>query len=460
MSIPTKRFVEGILDWQRDWFFAFDEGVARFSILEIHRRGRKTTAAVNLLVRECCRHPNRSYVYIAPTYTQASAIVWEDPNMLASALPDQDEMGWKRNEAKMQVKFANGSILRVFGGDDPDRLRGVDADGVVIDEWAMCKPIIYDEIFRPIIAQKKDRWVAFLYTPKGLNHATLMFDAAARLELGHGLPENGCPPMMMDEWYCARVTADKSGIIPPDELVRAKKEMPRTLYDQELQCARITEEESVLITTKMMEALPREVRVYPETSRVISCDPSMGGDACVSKAFHGTHELETLTLRTRDTMRIVGELILMGRRHHVNTYIIDSIGIGRGICDRLQEENKNVIEFCSSARSKSRNKNLRAEMWWEVREAVSRFEVEYPKCKETRRQIPFASRYKPVSDGGVQIISKDIIKKELGCSPDHAEAWVMGVYAVLQDYIEPQDMDQLFEQKNTGVIIQDPMAWI
>jgi len=180
----------------------------------------------------------------------------------------------------------------------------------------------------------------------------------------------------------------------------------------------------------------------------------------VCKAFQGTHEIETMVLRTRDTMRIVGELILMGRRHHCGSYVIDSIGIGRGICDRLMEEGKSVLEFCSSARSKSRNKNLRADMWWDVMEAVAAFEVEYPICQETRRQIPFASKYKTVSDGGVQIIAKDTIKKELGCSPDHAEAWAMGIYAMLVNgYIEPQDMDELFVPRG-DVKIMDPMSWI
>ena len=49
---------------------------------EWHRRCRKTTAAINLLVKESIRIPKAKYVYIAPTQVMARNIVWDDPTMI------------------------------------------------------------------------------------------------------------------------------------------------------------------------------------------------------------------------------------------------------------------------------------------------------------------------------------------------------------------------------------------
>ncbi len=64
ITVPNARFfrnehigeggkvLTGLFPWQMDWLMAFDAGQARFSILEIHRRARKSSTALNLAIRE------------------------------------------------------------------------------------------------------------------------------------------------------------------------------------------------------------------------------------------------------------------------------------------------------------------------------------------------------------------------------------------------------------------------
>jgi hypothetical protein len=82
----------------------------------------------------------------------ARNIVWDDPMMLRGYLPDKREMGWQLLERDMLVKFANGSMLKLGGSDDPDALRGIEAVGAVFDEWSEHKPVVWTEVFRPIIS--------------------------------------------------------------------------------------------------------------------------------------------------------------------------------------------------------------------------------------------------------------------------------------------------------------------
>ena len=45
-----------------------------------------------------------------------------------------------------------GARVRIFGADNPDALRGLYFDGVVLDEVAQMKPELWGEIIRPALA--------------------------------------------------------------------------------------------------------------------------------------------------------------------------------------------------------------------------------------------------------------------------------------------------------------------
>ncbi len=165
VNVPPLSFMYSMHKAQKDVFSAFNDG-KRFFMLNWHRRARKSTLGLNLLIREAMKQPNRTYLYIAPTYTQARSIVWLNPNMLAAYLPK--EIVKRRNEAELFVEFINGSILSVKGADNPDSIKGVDCEGVVIDEFSLIKREIWEEVLRPIIAQSKTRWAMFHLHRRGI----------------------------------------------------------------------------------------------------------------------------------------------------------------------------------------------------------------------------------------------------------------------------------------------------
>lgn len=420
--------------WQIQWFRAFDSGKARLSFLEIARRHRKTATAINLQFRECDRFPKTRQAYVGPTFAEARRIVWDDPTMLREALPDPRALNWKLNEQHMTVKFSNGSVWQCFGGDDPDNLRGVDAQGFVFDEWAQQDERCWTEILQPIFRQDASRWAAFLYTPKGYNHATRMFDHAACVDEGEPLPVAGPAARMRDGMFALRLCADHSGIFSREELDAVKQDPHTTpeLYQQEYQCARIAEEQFALITSAMLESLWKEKQRPNLAPAIIACDPSMGGDACAIDVQWAGASIMHRSFRTRDTMRIVGELRKISDETGILDFIVDSIGVGKGVADALTQDSRYQVQHFNSgeqATAPDRYANKRAEMWWFAREDVAACACCQPD-EETKRQIPFASRYKVGSNGRVQIVLKEQIREELGRSPDDAEAWAMGRYGI------------------------------
>ena len=81
------------------------------------------------------KEPLGLFVYVAPLLKQAKAIAWArlkqklDPFLRTAAVDI--------NEADLSVTFKhNKATIRLFGGDNPDALRGVRLDGCVIDEVA------------------------------------------------------------------------------------------------------------------------------------------------------------------------------------------------------------------------------------------------------------------------------------------------------------------------------------
>ncbi len=218
MLIPVKRFLDGVNKWQLEILKDFDGKVARFFLINWHRRARKTTLAINILIRECCKNKNSRYGYITSTYKAAKNIVWVDPNMLKSYLPM--DFVEKINESELYVKFKNGSILSLHGADQPDSIRGVDFKGVVLDEYPLIKPVVWDEIIQPIIRQDSSRWAFFIFTPKGKNHAYQQWIKSKDKE----------------GWKRYVLKASDSAIIPEEELQKAKEETPEVLYLQEYEC--------------------------------------------------------------------------------------------------------------------------------------------------------------------------------------------------------------------------------
>ena len=108
----------------------------RFSVLVAHRRMGKTVLAVNHLIKRAITDQKERgfYAYIAPFRIQAKAIAWAYLKHYTAPIPML-----KVNEGELSIMLPNGAVIRIFGADNPDALRGLYFDGVVMDEVAQMK---------------------------------------------------------------------------------------------------------------------------------------------------------------------------------------------------------------------------------------------------------------------------------------------------------------------------------
>lgn len=484
VTIPNKQVNEGFHRWQLEYLRDFDRGIARFAMLEWHRRARKTTLAVNQLVRQAVKHAHCKYVYVSPTQVQTRNLVWDDPNMLKNALPDKRMMDYKENETKMLITFANGSMIKFGGSDNPDSIRGIDAVGVVPDEFSLIDPTVWTTIFDPIMSgevrfpRKKSegeitpnmRWALFLYTPKGPNHATLMFNIAACIESEMELPTCGMAKKNKKGWWASRLIADESGIISREELDRMLQEVADGIktqaeYDQEMQCKRLTDEERTLITSNLLDRLNvvnwDSLRITQrEIRKIVAIDPAFGGDICALTGFKNGRVVDKKRVNWTLTHEVVFEGKEMARRMGTKNFIVDCIGCGKGVADGLAVDamKYNVQRFNSSEKCEDSdlyaNKKAQAVDW--CAQEVRKLQVEPIMDPETRRQLVGLSRYKVTNSGKMIMRSNDDTKKELGCSPDDGLSYVYGRWGIRR--VKPEvKRDTTFAERRSGAVC-GPMA--
>ena len=126
----------------------------------------------------------------------------------------------KLYEYELRADFPNGARVRLYGADNPDRLRGLYLDGCILDEFADMRPSVWGEVIRPMLMDRKG-FAAFIGTPKGRNELFRLWDRAER----------------DPEWFTLMLRASDSGLLEPEEIEAAKRELSPEQFEQELECS-------------------------------------------------------------------------------------------------------------------------------------------------------------------------------------------------------------------------------
>lgn len=135
----------------------------RFRILAAGRRYGKTILAINELIRQAIKWPNKRSWYVAPTYRQVETIAWRDPShSIFKFLPP--ELMKSKSEVDLTITLTNGHLIEFKGADKEDRLRGVGLKFVVLDEYGFMKPNVWQEIIEPMLSTERGE-ALFIGTP-------------------------------------------------------------------------------------------------------------------------------------------------------------------------------------------------------------------------------------------------------------------------------------------------------
>ncbi len=149
--------------------------------------------------------PDPIYVFAAPTYGQAKRIAWRK-------ILDLIPTGWLKDVSwtELRVETIFGSVLFLMGLDKPERIEGIQIDGIVTDENSDIKPEAIDKSIVPTLLHRV-AWLWRIGVPKRFGVGAVEFRQRYM---------RAAADEVEDE---AGFTWPSSEILPPEKLAYAKR---------------------------------------------------------------------------------------------------------------------------------------------------------------------------------------------------------------------------------------------
>ena len=186
----------------------------RFKIVAAGRRFGKSYLSAWLLLINAIQSDSKDVFYIAPTFQQAKDIMWAMLKELGRDLILQ------AYENTAVLTLINGRKIYLKGSDRPETLRGVGLAYVVLDEYASMKPVVWEQIIRPTLADVEGR-ALFIGTPAGKNHFFDLYQDAQEDE----------------DWDTFQFTSIDNPFLSEKEIAAASKSMSSMSFRQEFEAS-------------------------------------------------------------------------------------------------------------------------------------------------------------------------------------------------------------------------------
>ncbi len=250
-----------------------------------------------------------------------------------------------------------------------------------------------------------------------------------------------------DDWWTRWVTLPEciaAGLVSPEWATQRKAQWGEAsaVYQNRVLGEFASSEESGLIPLSWVEAANERWLALQESGewdQFLRCgvDVARGGeDRTVIALRHGQAIKELRRFSRQDTMQTTGHVagILTA---HGGMAVVDVIGIGAGVVDKLREDGRGVEAFNSSEATQHRDVsgelgfvNKRSAAWWYLRELLDPANghgIALPPDDLLTGDLT-APHWRITSGGKVQVESKDEIRKRLGRSTDDGDAVVMAFW--------------------------------
>jgi hypothetical protein len=251
-----------------------------------------------------------------------------------------------------------------------------------------------------------------------------------------------------EDWWTRHVALEEciaAGRVSPDWVKQREAQWGR---ESAVFCRRVlgefaSGEECGIIPLAWVEAANERWRQWQETGltsplETLGVDVARSGEdqTCYALRRSGDVVSELRYHSRQDTMQTTGQVagILRGQGGKA---VVDVIGIGAGVFDRLKEQGLRVEAFNAAEHTEAKDRsgelgfaNKRAAAWWNLRELLD------PANGEALALPPedglvgdlTAPQWKVTSGGRIQVESKEEIKARLGRSPDAGDAVVMAFW--------------------------------
>lgn len=261
----------------------------------------------------------------------------------------------------------------------------------------------------------------------------------------------------LDDWWPRHVTkaeAIAAGRITEEWCQKRREQWGESaVYYNRVEGEFYSSDEDGVIPLAWVEAANERWRAWDEGGRmsvdglrVVGVDVARSGADKTVLAIRQGHIITELRHTSKeDTMATTGRVKGLVDANPKMQAVVDVIGIGAGVVDRLREQRVAVDGFNASEGTSRRDRsremgftNCRSAAWWNVREMLDPTNAvlaALPPDDKLTGDLT-APHWRVVSGGKIQIESKDDIKKRIGRSTDDGDAVCMALWPQSAGWLE------------------------
>jgi hypothetical protein len=303
---------------------------------------------------------------------------------------------------------------RTSRADTPEAMQGVHSDFVLLlaDEASG----IPEEVFNAASGSMSGHNCTTILTGNPTRTSGFFFETHNRLK---------------DQWKTYHVSSFESPRVSKDfiEEVKIKSGEDSNEYRIRVLGDFPTTDDNTIISRELAEAATyRDVSVNPNAPTVWGLDVArFGSDRSALTVRQANVVSEIQVWRNLDLMQLCGAVVAQyeGSSTKPTEILVDSIGLGAGVVDRLRELGLPVLGVnVSESPAVGSYRNLRAELWYRCKDWLAKRDCKLPKNDDLISEL-CSVRYTFSSNGKAQVESKDEMRKRGLRSPDLADSLML-----------------------------------
>ena len=411
-------------EWQVKALEAIAAGKRRISIRSGHGVGKSTfaswAAGWYFLTRYTCK-----VVITAPTSSQLYDALFAELKAQLRRLPENLQQLFEIKTERIELKGAPTEVFisaRTSRAEQPEALQGVHADHVMLigDEASG----IPEAVFEAAAGSMSGHAAVTILLGNPTQSTGMFYDTHHRLR---------------DDWWTLKVSCEDV----PRRVSKEFVEEIKNTYGENSNAFRVRvlgefplADDDAVIPIELLEAARnRDILASPAAPVVWGLDVArFGSDRTVLTKRKGPKLVEPqLVKRNLDTMQVAGWVVNEWNetpaRLRPIEIMVDSIGLGAGVADRLREMGLPATDVNVSEAPAFGEKytNLRAELWFRGKEWLARRNVSLEHADGRLIDELAMVKYGFTSNGKIKVESKDEIKKRTRdkSSPDLADSFLL-----------------------------------
>ena len=405
--------------WQEDFLNAVASGERKISIRSGHGVGKSTGGSWAMLWYLLTRYPVK-VVVTAPTSSQLYDALFAELKRWVKELPPavQELLDVKQERIELRASATEAFIsARTSRAEQPEALQGVHSDNVMLvaDEASG----VPEQVFEAAAGSMSGHNAVTILFGNPVRSSGFFFDTHNRLR---------------GEWWTKRVSCEDSKRVSKEYIEEMKSR-----YGEDSNAFRIRvlgefprSDDDTIIPMELLEsAKNRDVVFNPDAEVVWGLDVArFGSDSSVLCKRKVNVVTDLTRWRNLDLMQLTGAVVAQYEgtdfKERPSEILVDSIGLGAGVVDRLRELGLPArgINVSESPALGQTYLNLRAELWHKAKAWLEKRDCKLPNNEDLIAELATV-RYQFTSNGKIKIESKDDIRRRGMKSPDMADAFVL-----------------------------------